>query len=263
MLPSKPLLRPGWNTLKVPSPNNYCFCGSQKKYKKCCLGMMVGFKGGGAAMLRQEIGGIDIFRPRIESEGRVKLEAESYLRQGFEPGTYTSLKAIDAIIKRQVDFYGEKFDSLVPLLASREFMDFLMYQYDQAGQLDDKEKSGTLYGEAYRLWLELGRTYKRALKYMAERTTMLAEAKLPGVQAGNRLALLDEAFICAEQLVGLCILSDQSRLFNTSTQIIIQPPGRDTYLDHSVSDSRFDLFNKRLAFHRAEAQRCMETCLIN
>jgi hypothetical protein len=191
------------------------------------------------------IAGHHIFRPRLESENRVKKLAEAHLRQRFSPGEYTAFNDVDAILKHQVDFYGDRFDDLVPQLASRNCMDFLMDQYDQSSKVDRLHTAGTLRGEAEGYWRRLGPTYMRTIKYMAERITMLAPPENEAVPRSEFMNVLDEAVICAEQLVMYCILSDQTRIFRESTKIVVQQPGLPTYLDHEIVDARIENLHHR------------------
>lgn len=240
----------GGRSYRLPTPYEYCFCQSSKKFNKCCMNKLVIEIGGGSRMRLQEIAGISIYRPRPESERKFRSVAETHLREKFSPGTYTDYAQMDAIIKWQVELFGKRFDDLIPKIASRSFMDFLMFQYEQSGVLDEMEKSGALSGTALVRWHDLGRTFKRTIKYVAERTTMLAPIVEPTPGTVERLDLLDEIFIYAEELVGYCILSDQTRLFPNTTQMLIQEPGEPTVLDHEMTDTSFNSFDQRIIAHR-------------
>jgi hypothetical protein len=200
--------------------------------------------GGGKDMLVQEIGGVRIFRPRNESNLAVRKKAEPFLRAAFGPGKYTDFDVLQAILHRQVDFFGEQFDALIPKLASLDFLGFILWQYDESGKLEDLFKADKLKGQAFDAWSGLGPTYRRALKYIAERVTMLVPDDM--VETMPSVDVLDEAFICAEELIDYCIVSDQTNLFKTGTVVEIQPEGQKTYIDHDILDPRITKFQQRI-----------------
>src|SRR5690349_16054288 len=105
------------------SPNNYCYCGSQQKFKTCCLYS----KHRRQSDNMVELGGYLVYRTSRQSDIALRQRAESALRQKFEPGAYTDLGTVEAILKHQVDFFGNRFDELIMELVGRDFLDFLWW----------------------------------------------------------------------------------------------------------------------------------------
>lgn len=199
----------------------------------------------GSGMHFEWIGGVKIYRPRPQSDSAIRRKAESSLREKFEPGIYNEVSQTQAILHRQVDFFGSRFDELITSLASRSFLEFVLWQYDQCGIVENRRKQGELSGEALRRWTNVNHLYPRALKYIAERITMIgpeevADSRKPSIDE------IDEVIICAEELVGYCITSDLTRLFPEKTQIVVQTKGQPTYCDHTVIDSGMEDFQSRI-----------------
>lgn len=216
---------------------------------------MVTFKTRGTFRM-QEIGGVDIFRPRPESDAAIRRKAEPNLRVKFAAGTYTDVKDVQAILHEQVAFFGDRFDDLITKLASRDLLEFVLWQYDETGRLDELRKEGRLKGEALRAWTNIGPTYRRALKYMAERTAMHA----PNVDPKDAPSPddVDELFICAEELISYCVTSDLTRIFPSTTTVVVQQERHPTYIDHSVSDLRLQELEQRIHTDAAERNKFFE-----
>jgi hypothetical protein len=200
--------------------------------------------GGGSNMLIEEIAGVKIYRPRRESNVTIRGLAEPDLRSKFAVGTFKETEEVQAIIQDRVAFFGDLFDSLIPSLASRNLLEFVLWQYDLGGTLDDLLNSGKLQGKARQRWAKVGPTHQRTLKYIAERTTMLAPGEM--TNGMPTLDLLDRAFISAEELVIFCITSDLTRIFPQSTTISIRPKSQSTYLDHKVEANELSEFTSRI-----------------
>lgn len=219
---------------RSPAGSDYCFCKSGKKYKSCCQRKLIAYSPqSNSSMNFINIAGISILRPNSVTERELIKKAQMYLLEEVKPGKYVDFNSIDTIFKRQVDFFGDYFDTLIPRLASRDFMEFLLWQYDQTGILDELKHEGKLEFQALAEWAKIGPTFRRALKYMAERTTMLSPEALEDVNKQAIVKVSDEALICAEELINYCILSDQTRLFHDKSVVIVQENG---VINHSIMD---------------------------
>lgn len=232
---------------EIPEPEQACFCKSKLPYKDCCQLGMVRATGGGKQMYIMEIAGVAIYRPRYVTEKVVRAKVESRIRSSFRPAVYTKEADVQAILHKQVEILGDLFDSLIPLLSSRGLHEFVLWQYDLAAQIDDLSNSGKLKGHALDQWMSMP-NHLRALKYIAERVTMLAPKVLD--EGLPLLDLLDEAFIYAEELVGYCITSDLTQVFPHSTKITIHPENQRNFLTHTIDDGDFNGFRERIAKDR-------------
>lgn len=228
-------LRPGTKFNDVPHSNSLCLCRSGLSFQSCCQGKLLLIrKHVPGSLYFVNIGGLEIYRPSPDADQAIRNLAEPAIRKTFSPGRYDSESSVKEILFKQVETFGDRFDALIPLLASREFLSFLLWQYDRADQLDTLLHRGFLRGEAMKEWLRIGPTHMRALKYIAERITMLAPESPPNEPS---IEVIDETFICAEELINYCITADLSRLYPESTCIVIQDEGRKTYSDHSISNA--------------------------
>ncbi len=189
----------------------------------------------------EKFGLYKIYRPSPASDRAIRSKIEPLLKASFAPGLYTTKEDVSAILFKQVEIFGDRFDSLIPELASIGLLEFLLRQYDLSGKVDDLLGKETLTAQEADRWRALEPTYKRTLKYMAERITMLApdsqtsETKMPSVK------VLDEAFICAEELVNYCITADLSRIFPDHTTIKIGHENEPNYLEHEIHHPNFPL----------------------
>lgn len=183
-------------------------------------------------MYWESFGGHRVFRPSLKTELLIREEAESYLRAGYGVGIYTDKEKINEIIQHQFGYYEKLLDEKLPGLASRHFMEFLLAMYDESGAIDGLWKSGQLNADEAARWAELAPKLRRGIKYLAERITLLQPDEAPKVVAHAQLQATDIALICAEQVIFLYTLSEQTvGLFPDRTELTIVPEGQEVYLD--------------------------------
>ena len=160
----------------------------------------------------ESFAGIQLYRPRSSSELKIRLESESHLRSKFDVGVYNDPKEINQILLHQFDFYSKKFNEIIPKLASRYLIEFILFEYDKASDIEEKHKHGQLNQEEADRWRELGSKFRRAAKYLCERVVLLQPEEVPDKSKDNIIGLLDEIWIAAEEMVNLYLLSDQTFL---------------------------------------------------
>jgi hypothetical protein len=246
--------------IKEPSRDEACICLSGKQYEDCCLLELVLPRQRKDGMFFLEIGGIEIYRSSPASDTNIRSKIEPALKAKFPPGVYTKPDDVREVLFKQVEIFGDLFDSLIGKLASREFLEFLLWQYDRCGELDQKVHNGVIHGDAAHKWAELGPSHKRTLKYICERITMLAPDEGWSEHQMPTAALLDEVFICAEELVQYCITSDLSRLFPEHTTVIVHPAESPLYIEHTIdhpefpTDFRFEFLKRINADNKARSE---------
>lgn len=178
----------------------------------------------------EELCGVPIYRPRTATEVLVRAEAEMYLRAKYESGTYTDSKKINEIIHYQFCFFDSQLKMIIPKIGSRHFIEFILHQYDLSCQIDSIWKKGELPAENANDWPGYLAQRRRALKYLAECTAMFGTNEAPTAAENDLLDLTDRAMICAEELVQMATLSDQTyMLFPDDSQLFINPPGKLDY----------------------------------
>lgn len=230
--------------MEIPKPDEPCPCRSGKRFQDCHIKKMVLSVGGGDTMLFKIIGGHKIYRPRPEIVEASRSEMGSFLTKVYPTGTYEDKVDVQGILHRLVDFYGEAFDSLIPQLASRSYLEFLLWQYDQCGHINKLRRTGEISGYVLDAWATIEKNYGRTLKYIAERITMLAPNTVSAEKPS--LSVIDSAYVYAEALVRYCILSDQTILFPTETKISIVEEKKLVYIDHELTSDRMAGFNERV-----------------
>jgi hypothetical protein len=231
--------------MHVPEADEPCICGSLVTFDKCCQGETVFSLENEGGMHLETIGGTTLYRPSPTAENKFRLEISKAVRERFRPGVYQKYDEIQDILHFLVDWCGSKFDALIPFLASRDLLEFLLWQFDLTAGLDDKKRMGYLRREALQRWNSIGPTHERTLKYMAERITMLSPGELGNVPP--TISSLDESFIYAEELVQNCILSDQTRILKDKTKIEIFDYGTFNYMDHQIEQQKFENFGLRVS----------------
>jgi len=169
---------------------------------------------------------IEIYRPRHSGELKLRLESEAHLRSAFSPGIYSAPEEINKILLHQFAFYAKKFENIIPKLASHHFIEFALFQFDQASVIEDKYKHGELSNNEASRWRELGSTFRRSVKYLVERIVLLQPDEAPDTPEESLISLLDEIWIAAEEMVNLYLESDQTfMVFPEHTTLEIYPEG--------------------------------------
>jgi hypothetical protein len=178
----------------------------------------------------ERFGDIEIYRPRYSGEVNLRIESESHLRSKFLPGLYSDQKKINEILLHQFKFYSKKFEYVIPKLASRNLMEFVLFEFDQASAIEGKYKHGQLSKKEAGRWKQLGSVFRRAAKYLAERIVLLQPEEVPDAPEASITAMLDEIWIAAEEMVNLYLLSDQTfMVFPEDTTLEIYPEGSNDF----------------------------------
>lgn len=186
----------------------------------------------------EEIGGIEIFRPRYPTEVEVRTEAERHLRCEFSVGRHTDGETINRILQYQFAFYTHFLDQLLPILASLDFLKFLLAEYDKTSEIDGLYKNNQLNSTDKKRWAFLGPILRRAIKYLAERVILFGQEELPAATNTKRIKATEKVWICAEELVMYYIQSDQTHMvFPDDTSLEIHPEGSGNYWTLDINNN--------------------------
>lgn len=163
------------------------------------------------------------------------------MRSRFHSGSYTNKEEINRILLHPFNFYSKKFDIIIPKIASCNLIEFLLFEFDQASEIQEKYKHGKLNQEETEKWIQLGPTFRRSAKFLAERVVMLQPDEAPEAPEDSLMEFLDEIWISAEEMVKLYILSDQTfMIFPNETTLKIHPkkqvPIWENFLDLEVNN---------------------------
>jgi hypothetical protein len=177
----------------------------------------------------ENFGGVKLFRPRASSEVKWRIDAEDHLRSKFTSNEYAG-ETINLILQHQFSFFEKNLETLLPRIASQDFLSFLLFQYDESVNVNEAHKSGTLSQEESKRWGKLGPIFRRAIKYLIESVTMMLPDKSIKYPSNEVLDCMDGVWICAEELVSLYTLSDQTfMVFPNETKFSVLPYGEDLY----------------------------------
>ena len=158
----------------------------------------------------ERFGELKIYRPRYSSEVKLRIESEFNLRSKYSPGIYSTPEEINKILLHQFEFYSRKLTEIIPRIASRHLMEFVLFQFDQASEVEERYKHGHLLNAEASRWKGFGSKFRRAVKYLAERIVLLQPDEAPSAPESLLMSLLDEVWIVAEEMVSLYLLSDQT-----------------------------------------------------
>ncbi len=168
----------------------------------------------------------------------MRHEAQKHLFSKFQPGKYTAAKTINEILQHQFSFYLETLNKYIDVIAQEDFLHFLLFQYDQAAKVENLFKERALKEDEESKWSAIGPVFRRTIKYLAERSTLLSGDKRHTHSNKPSLEGLDYLWISAEESVGLYVLSDQTyAIFPDSTTLEIIDREIHDYFILSLSES--------------------------
>lgn len=201
---------------------------------------------------------VEIFRPRLTSELEIEAASESHLRSKFAVKKYIDRDEVNSIIKHQYSFYSGILGELLPSVASRHLMEFLLHEYDQYSKINQRHQAGLLSEEESAKWMELGSVLRRAVKYLAERVVLLHPDEAPEADETLLLSAAEKVWICAEEMVRLYMMSDQTfSILPDHTIFEVLPPGGSQYFIQELSEGCPDIQNipERVSFDAANRKR--------
>lgn len=150
-----------------------------------------------------------LFRPSPDVQRAVLRDSREYILTRFAAGKRRGRVEISEILRTLFDFFALRLNSLLKKVASREFMEFLLYQYDLATERWRSIPNETSSGICQAL-SQLAVT-RRSLKHLAERTTMMsylpefAPAGIPGL-----FRFVDEVFFVSDMLTEVYLAGDMA-----------------------------------------------------
>ena len=147
-------------------------------------------------------------------------EIGDHLHKQFSPNVYRDKETINKITQTAYNFVEERFDRLLRQLASREFMELVLYQYDLATELWNlAPESGGLNDLHCESHLA---SRRRALKHLAEQITLCSPPEYAPIPNSRFVEEVEEALLCADILVTLCMMSDRTHfLFPNHSQLTL------------------------------------------
>jgi hypothetical protein len=200
-----------------------------------------------------------LVEPSPEVIRKVWRDLGNYLSQFVKAGVYQDERTINTVLHSAYNFVEKRLTHLLRRVASREFMELVLYQYDLAAELwratPDGENLAELHEESHYA------SRRRALKLIAEETVLRSPPEYSSLHRSTLIAETEEAILCAEILVTLCMTSDRTYfLFPRHSQLTV-------FEDYELVPFQlkpippFELadfnFNRRLAKDRNYRYKCL------
>ena len=184
----------------------------------------------------ERFGTAQIFRPELEAELSMRVDAEAHFRALIEPGVYRDAETISSALNHQFAFYQRIVDELLPQLASHDFNEFLLFQYDQATEANEDYKNGHLPTSTSHRWATLGPVLHRGLKFLCERVVLLQPPVPVPIPENEIMPLTNRLWVAMEQGTQTYLLSDQTYgVFPAESTLTVFAPGSDDrYFDLSI-----------------------------
>ena len=179
--------------------------------------------------------GIQVLRPGHIAEILLRSDAEKHFRARYAPGVVTGKENVNNVYRHHFAFYADTLNRVLPPIASRDFIELLLGQYDRSVEIDLLAKKGQLSPERDTRWQHLGPVLRRALKYLSERVVMLGPTSRPS-RDSDILRNAETALICAEQLIRLYIESDRVYFLPGEPAIEILPEGESDIFRNAGED---------------------------
>lgn len=179
--------------------------------------------------------GIQVLRPGHIAEILLRVDAEKNFRLRYSPGIVSGKGSVNDVFRHHFAFYAETLNRVLSSIASRDFIELLLGQYDRSCEIDLLAKKDQLSPERNARWQHLGPVLRRALKYLAERVVMLSPTS-PLPQNPNILRVAETALICAEMLTRLYIESDRAYFLPGEPAIEVLPEGESDIFRNVAED---------------------------
>jgi len=82
----------------------------------------------------------------------LRISAEAHLRKKYGPGLYKKQSEITAIFNHLFDFYHNELGKMAAAIYEPSCLEFVLKQYDKAGDVFSKYKSFSLQKEEHDYW---------------------------------------------------------------------------------------------------------------
>ena len=150
-----------------------------------------------------------LVQANLDTERRLLTEARDFVLASFPAGKRRKKEEVSAVLRCYFEFFSLRLHSLLQKLASREFMEFVLYQFDIAAAAW-RATPDEVTPEAAQDSSELS-VVRRGLKYLAERTAMRASApEFAPAGAPALFMYVEEALFISWMLAELYLASDRA-----------------------------------------------------
>lgn len=172
----------------------------------------------------RNVGGVEIFRSSDEHERKVYRKIKECVFQRFRPGKYTDKLEITSIVNLMYEKYYEILDEYLPKVHPRDFVSFLVSEYERYGKVSDVHKLNKLSKDDDEFWLSYACHARRGIKHVLE---LLCRSRMDASKVSNTKESQEDAismvFIAVEELVSLYMRSDGYRHVFDDVTLTLDP----------------------------------------
>lgn len=190
---------------------------------------------------RGSVGGIEIFRSSGEHEGRVYSRIKESVFNSVGPGTYKDKSVIVSVVNLMYGQYYEILDEYLPKVNPRDFVTFLVSEYERYGKVTDLHKLNKLSEEDDKFWVSYAIYARRGIKHILE---LLCRSKMDASKVGSTQEEQKDAismvFIAAEELVSLYMRSEDYKSFLEEVTLTLDPEKYTYFHVEQDSSNKFD-----------------------
>lgn len=178
-----------------------------------------------------------LFRPRPSVVRSLESRFHELLLKTFGPGEYLRGTA-SIVLNHAFELYETLLCSLVPQIASRDALDFILFQFDQNAQIRFESNIESRMQDQD--WARLEGCHGRAVKYLAELVCIEdPNRQNPLSNSNDSLLAMEGAFYCAERMAHLAEMSERVHsLFTKEAYVKVLPEGSHSPWEGGFIDPR-------------------------
>lgn len=168
------------------------------------------------------IGGVELLEPDAKLRAlHLNLMERQLMEMGFS-GTSTNPVEINRIVQALFGALNATFSDFIGAISSRSLSDFFLFQYEQMMKVRALYKEGLLSIADTAIFERIAPSRVIALRFIVERIVLLGETDDDSIPHEVKKFAAHRVFTCAEELVNMYILSDQTlRAFPEHTRLTV------------------------------------------
>lgn len=190
----------------------------------------------------RNVAGSEIFRASNYHENIVYKKIKKAVFNAFSPGVYKDKKVIVSIVNLMYERYYHILDEYLPRVPPREFVTFLVSEYEKYGKVADLYKQNKLNEEDEEFWLSYASYTRRAIKHVLE---LLCRSRMDSSKVANTKAEQEDAismvFVAAEELVSLYMRSDTYKNILEEVTLTLDPIKHTYFHVKQDGEIKFDI----------------------